>query len=75
MKLVTVKLFVQKLQSQRKSGFILVSADRQKQLIWILFFEELNTSLTKACCKYENFVIMRDFNIDVKLRGNDRRKL
>ena len=29
------------------------------------FFEELNTSLSKACCKYENFVIMGDFNIDV----------
>ena len=28
------------------------------------FFEELNTSLSKACCKYENFVIMGDFNID-----------
>ena len=25
------------------------------------FFEELNTSLSKACCKYENFVMMGDF--------------
>ena len=39
------------------------------------FFEELNTILSKACCKYENFVIMGDFNIDVKLKGNDHRKL
>ena len=39
------------------------------------FFEELNTSLSKACCKYENFVIMGDFNIDVKRKGNGYRKL
>ena len=32
--------------------------------------DELNTSLSKACCKYENFVIMGDFNTDVKLQGN-----
>ena len=38
------------------------------------FFEELNTCLTKACCKYENFVIMGDFNTDVKLKGDGYRK-
>ena len=27
------------------------------------FFEEVKTS--KACCKYENFVITGDFNIDI----------
>ena len=25
------------------------------------FFEGLNASLSKACCKYKNFVIMGDF--------------
>ena len=39
------------------------------------FFEELNTSLSKARGKYKNFVIMGDFNIDVKLKGNCYRKL
>ena len=39
------------------------------------FFEELNTSLSEVCCKYENFVIMGDFNIDVKLEGNGYQKL
>ena len=39
------------------------------------FFEELNTSLSEACCKYENFVIMGDFNTDVKFKGNGYRNL
>ena len=39
------------------------------------FFKELNTTLSKTCCKYDNFVIMGDFNIDVKLTGNGYRKL
>ena len=39
------------------------------------FFEELNTSLSKACCKYENFAIMGYFNIDIKLEGNGYQKL
>ena len=29
------------------------------------FFEEVKTSLSKACCKYENFVVTGDFNIDI----------
>ena len=39
------------------------------------FFEELNSSLSKACCKYENFVIKGDFNVEVKLRRNGYRQL
>ena len=39
------------------------------------FFKEVNTSLSKACCKYENLDIMGDLNIDVKLKGNSYRKL
>ena len=31
------------------------------------FFEEVKTSLSKACCKYENFVITGDFNIDIAI--------
>ena len=72
MELLTVELFVQKLQSQRKSCFILVSTEANNL---DFFFEELNTTLSKACRKYENFVIMEDFNIDVRLQGNGYRKL
>ena len=40
------------------------------------FFKELNTFLSKACCKYENYVLMGDFNMMQDLRettaGNER---
>ena len=39
------------------------------------FFEKSYTSLSKACCKCINFVIMGGFLIDAKLKGNDYRKL
>ena len=62
MKLLTVKLFVQKEQSQRKK-WLYISIYRPPQTNNLdSFFEELNTFLSIACCKYENFVILGDFN-------------
>ena len=33
------------------------------------FFDEITTSLSKAAMKYENIIIMGDFNIDIKNKG------
>ena len=40
-----------------------------------MFFEELKISLSKAILKYENLLIMGDFNIDVKSKGLGYNKL
>ena len=43
-----------------------------------IFFEELSESLSKAILKYQNIIIMGDFNIDLKIKGfgfNKRDKL
>ena len=34
-----------------------------------IFFEELSESLSKAILKYQNIIIMGDFNIDLKIKG------
>ena len=39
------------------------------------FFEELTTSLSKAILKYENILIIGDFNIDMKSKSLDYDKL
>ena len=31
------------------------------------FFEEMNEVISKALCKYENLIVMGDFNIDIKV--------
>ena len=33
------------------------------------FFDEITTCLSKAAVKYENIIIMDDFNIDIKNKG------
>ena len=35
----------------------------------LIFFEELSESLSKAILKYQNIIIMGDFNIDLKIKG------
>ena len=39
------------------------------------FFKEVSDSLSKASFKYENFIIMGDFNIDINTAGIDLDKL
>ena len=39
------------------------------------FFEELTDSLSKGSEFYENFIILGDFNIDVKVAGKELDKL
>ena len=39
------------------------------------FFEEMNEVISKALCKYENLIVMADFNIDVKSSNSDKDKL
>ena len=40
-----------------------------------LFFDELAISLSKASESYENFIVMKDFNIGVTNKGTEFRKL
>ena len=39
------------------------------------FFEEMNEVISKALCKYENLIVMVDFNIDIKSSNSDKDKL
>ena len=32
------------------------------------FFDEINACLSKAAVKYENIIIVGDFNIDIKIK-------
>ena len=34
-----------------------------------IFFDEITASLSKAVMKYENIIIMDDFNVDIKNKG------
>ena len=34
-----------------------------------IFFDEITTSLSKAAMKYENIILMGDFNVDIKNKG------
>ena len=69
-----VKLFVQKKTiSKKKSLYTSIYRPPEANNL-DSFFEELNTFLSKACCKYKNFVL-GDFNIDVKLKGKGCQKL
>ena len=39
------------------------------------FFEEMNEVISKALCKYENLIVIGDFNIDKKSSNSDKDKL
>ena len=39
------------------------------------FFDEITLSLNKAALKFENFIVMGDFNIDVNASGPEKNKL
>ena len=39
-----------------------------------LFFEELSSCLSKASETYENFIVMGDFNIDIRNKGREYEK-
>ena len=39
------------------------------------FFDEITAFLSKAAVKYENIIIMSDFNIDIKNKGSVYGKL
>ena len=39
------------------------------------FFEETNEVISKALCKYENLIVMGDFNIDIKSSNSEKDKL
>ena len=38
------------------------------------FFDEITLSLNKAALKFENFIVMGDFNIDVNVSGPGKDK-
>ena len=38
-------------------------------------FAEMNELISKALCKYENLLVMTDFNIDIKSSNSDKDKL
>ena len=38
-------------------------------------FGEMNEVIYKALCKYENLIVIRDFNIDIKSSNSDKDKL
>ena len=40
-----------------------------------LFFEEINSTLSKAMHKYENILFIGDLNIDINLPKNDKNNL
>ena len=40
-----------------------------------IFFEELSESLSKVILKYQHVITMRDFNIDLKIKGFGFNKL
>ena len=40
-----------------------------------IFFEEMNEAISKALSKYENLIVMGDFNIDIKSSNSDKDKL
>ena len=35
----------------------------------------MNELISKALCKYENLIVMGDFNIDIKISNSDKDKL
>ena len=39
------------------------------------FFEGINEIISKAFCKYENLIVMGDFNIDIKNSNSDKDKV
>ena len=39
------------------------------------FFEEMNEVISKALCKYENLIVMGNFDIDIKSSNSDKDKL
>ena len=39
------------------------------------FFEEMNEVISKDLCKYENLIVMSDFNIDIESSNSDKDKL
>ena len=39
------------------------------------FFEEMNEVISKASSKYENLIVMCDFNIDIRSSNSDKDKL
>ena len=39
-----------------------------------LFFDELSSCLSKASESYENFIVMGDFNIDIRTKGREYEK-
>ena len=65
MKQKLVKPSLLNLPYQRKSGFVLVSIGHPLQPPRHIFFEELTNSLSKAVNKYDNLIVMGNFNIDL----------
>ena len=39
------------------------------------FFDEMKDVISKATCKYENILVMGDFNIDINNSSSDKEKL
>ena len=39
------------------------------------YFVEINEVISKALCKYENLIVMGDFNIDIKSSNSNKNKL
>ena len=39
-----------------------------------LFFDKLSSCLSKASETYENFIVMRDFNIDMRTKSREYEK-
>ena len=65
MNLIVVSVSVLSLQIQRKSESVLV----------YIGLHQMNKVISKALCKYENLIVMGDFNIDIKSSNSDKDKL
>ena len=39
------------------------------------YFVEINEVISKPLCKYENLIVMGDFNIDIKSSNSNKNKL
>ena len=69
-----MNLFVQNQQSLRKSASVQAYIDLQYLKTQHLS-EELTDRINKGIEFYENFIILGDFNIDVKVAGRELDKL
>ena len=72
---IVVSVSFLNLQFQRKSGSVLVYIGLRQREILNHSLKKMNEVISKALCKYENLIVMGDFNIDIKSSNSDKDKL